>query len=194
MIDLIKYKKDALDNYIPLLSDECEKVLIDLLKQKNIQKVLEIGTCIGYSSLIMLLNSDCTVDTIEIDEKRQEKAKALWKDYNVLDRINSYLGDANQILEDVIKDKMYDFIFLDGPKSWYLRQFNTVFDNLKSGGIILADDVLFFGLVEGPERVPHKHRTIVRHLREFLSELRKNDKINLQLINKGNGIAIIEKK
>lgn len=179
--------------FLPILSEECEIVLVDLMKKYSPQNVLEIGTCVGYSSSIMLLNSNAHIDTIEIDEERQRVAKSVWEAQGLQNRITSYIGDANVILKDVIKDKMYDFVFLDGPKSRYLEHLNVVIDNVKSGGIILADDVLFFGLVKGEEYVVHKHRTIVRHLREFLSKIEQDSRIEVTLLEEGNGIAIIRK-
>ena len=180
--------------FLPILSLECEKVLIELMQKYKPKSILEIGTCVGYSSSIMLLNSDATIDTIEIDEERQKVAKNVWSAQSLQDRVNAYLGDANEILKDVIKDKQYDFVFLDGPKSRYLEHLNLVLGNVNKGGIILADDVLFFGLVKGEEHVAHKHRTIVRHLREFLSDIENRDDLDVELIKEGNGIAIIRKK
>jgi len=181
-------------DFLPILSPECEEVLIDLLKKYKPTSILEIGTCVGYSSSIMLLNSSAHIDTIEIDKERQDVAKNVWKSQNLQDRVSAYLGDANEILKDVIKDKIYDFVFLDGPKSRYLEHLNAVIGNVKSGGIILADDVLFFGLVKGEEHVAHKHRTIVRHLREFLQNIEQRNDVDVEMIQKGNGIAIIRKK
>ena len=180
--------------FLPILSNECEDVLIDLMHKEKPQKILEIGTCVGYSSSIMLLNSDATIETIELDEERQKVAKNVWASQKLQDRVTAYLGDANVILKDVIKGKEYDFVFLDGPKSRYLEHFNIVIDSVKKGGIILADDVLFFGLVKGEEHVAHKHRTIVRHLREFLEDIEHRDDVEMELIKEGNGIAIIRKK
>ena len=180
--------------FLPILSQECEKVLIDLMAKENPKRILEIGTCVGYSSSIMLLNSNASIDTIELDEERLNVAKNVWVSQNLTDRITSYLGDANEILKDVILGKEYDFVFLDGPKSRYLEHLNIVLPHVKKGGIILADDVLFFGLVKGEEHVAHKHRTIVRHLREFLSDIEARDDVEMELIKEGNGIAIIRKK
>ena len=180
--------------FLPILSKECEKVLIDLMEKEKPTKILEIGTCVGYALSIMLLNSSASIDTIELDEERQKVAKNVWKAQNLQDRVTAYLGDANVILKDVVKDKEYDFVFLDGPKSRYLEHLNIVLPSVKKGGIILADDVLFFGLVKGEEHVAHKHRTIVRHLREFLQDVENRDDVEMKLIKEGNGIAIIRKK
>ena len=180
--------------FLPILSEECEALLIKLMQDEKPKNILEIGTCVGYSSSIMLLNSSAHIDTIELDEERARVAKSVWEAQGLSDRVTSYLGDANVILKDVINNKIYDFVFLDGPKSRYLEHLNIVIDNVKSGGIILADDVLFFGLVKGEEHVEHKHRTIVRHLREFLDAIEKDDRLNVTMLEEGNGIAIIRKK
>ncbi len=188
-------KENSKVEFLPILSEECEKVLLNLIKKEHSKEILEIGTCVGYSSTKMLLeNKDAHIDTIEIDKARQEKAIETWKEYNILDRVTSYLGDVNEILENVVKDKMYDFVFIDGPKSRYLEHLKVCLPHVKSGGIILADDVLFFGLVNGDEWVPHKHRTNVKHLREFLSYIKEQDCLDVKILEEGNGIAIIRVK
>ena len=112
----------AREEYVMILSDECEKVLKDLFERYKPQRVLEIGTAIGYSSSLMALYSDCTVDTIEKDKDRIERAKQLWKTLGVEDRIHSYEGDADEILASVVEGKTYDFVFIDGAKSAYKKQ------------------------------------------------------------------------
>lgn len=186
-------RQESKVEFLPILSEECEEVLIDLIKKIKPTSILEIGTCVGYSSTIMLLNSNATIDTIEIDEERLEKAKALWENYKLQDRVNYYLGDVDKILDKVIENKTYDLIFIDGPKSRYLDHFIKTQKAMHENTIILCDDVLFFGLVKGEEKVAHKHRTIVRHLREFLSYIEERDDLNVEILDKGNGIAIIRK-
>ena len=186
-------RQESKVEFLPILSEECEEVLIDLIKKIKPTSILEIGTCVGYSSTIMLLNSNATIDTIEIDEERLEKAKALWENYKLQDRVNYYLGDVDKILDKVIENKTYDLIFIDGPKSRYLDHFIKTQKAMHENTNILCDDVLFFGLVKGEEKVAHKHRTIVRHLREFLSFIEERDDLNVEILDKGNGIAIIRK-
>lgn len=186
-------RQESKVEFLPILSEECEEVLIDLIKKIKPTSILEIGTCVGYSSTIMLLNSNATIDTIEIDEERLEKAKALWENYKLQDRVNYYLGDVDKILDKVIENKTYDLIFIDGPKSRYLDHFIKTQKAMHKNTIVICDDVLFFGLVKGEEKVAHKHRTIVRHLREFLSFIEDRDDLNVEILDKGNGIAIIRK-
>lgn len=186
-------RQESKVEFLPILSQECEEVLIDLIKKIKPTSILEIGTCVGYSSTIMLLNSNATIDTIEIDEERLEKAKALWENYKLQDRVNYYLGDVDKILDKVIENKTYDLIFIDGPKSRYLDHFIKTQKAMHENTIVLCDDVLFFGLVKGEEKVAHKHRTIVRHLREFLSFIEEREDLNVEILDKGNGIAIIRK-
>ena len=186
-------RQESKVEFLPILSQECEEVLIDLIKKIKPTSILEIGTCVGYSSTIMLLNSNATIDTIEIDEERLEKAKALWENYKLQDRVNYYLGDVDKILDKVIENKTYDLIFIDGPKSRYLDHFIKTQKAMHENTIVICDDVLFFGLVKGEEKVAHKHRTIVRHLREFLSFIEERDDLNVEILDKGNGIAIIRK-
>ena len=181
-------------NYVPIIDDDSKEILLNLVREINPKHILEIGTAVGYSSSLMLECCDGDIDTIEIDEDRRNLAMKLWKDKKLEDRVHSYLGNVDEILEDVIKGKEYDFVFIDGPKSRYLDHLIKCKDNVAPHGVIFADDILFFGMVKGDEHVPHKHRTIVRHLREFLSYLENSTEFETNILDTGNGIAIITKK
>ncbi|MDE5548638.1 MAG: O-methyltransferase, partial [Clostridia bacterium] len=78
----------ARENFVMILSDECERELRRLFAQYKPKRVLEIGTAIGYSSSVMALSSDCVIDTIEKDGERIKSAKELWKSLGVDGRIN----------------------------------------------------------------------------------------------------------
>lgn len=186
--------KYARDNYIPILDDQCQSVLIELIKTHQPKQILEIGTAVGYSAALMALNCDCHIQTIDIDQDRVDIARKLWNNIGISDRIESIVANVDQCLDSVVKDKMYDFIFIDGPKSRYLEHMLICLPHLKSGGIILADDILFFGMVKGVVETPKKHRTIVRHLKEFLDYLEGNKQLYTEILEVGNGIAIITKK
>lgn len=184
----------AREKFVMILSDECERELKRLFAEYQPKRVLEIGTAIGYSSSVMALASDCVIDTIEKDGERIKSAKALWKSLGVDGRINSYHGDADELLGGVVEGKTYDFVFLDGAKSAYKRQLVFLDEYVEKGGIILCDDVLYLGLVKGDGYPPHKHRTIVNNMREFLKYAQESEKYELNLIEEANGIAIVRKK
>lgn len=185
--------ESARRNFIMILSDECRDVLVKLFKEHSPKRVLEIGAAIGYSSSIMALSSECVIDTVEKDGDRLDKAKSLWKSLGIEDRINAYCGDSDVVLSEIIQDKTYDFVFIDAAKSAYKRQLELLLPHVEVGGIILCDDALYLGLVKGDAYPPHKHRTIVRNMREFLSYVEGNANLDMQLIDEGNGIAVIRK-
>ncbi|MDE5990986.1 MAG: O-methyltransferase [Clostridia bacterium] len=184
----------ARENFVMILSDECERELKRLFSEYKPKRVLEIGTAIGYSSSVMALASDCKIDTIEKDGERIRAAKELWKKLGVDGRINCYHGDADELLASVVEGKTYDFVFLDGAKSAYKRQLEFLERHIKRGGIVLCDDVLYLGLVKGDGYPPHKHRTIVNNMRAFLKYVEESDIYECDLIEEANGIAIVRKK
>ncbi len=184
----------ARENYIPIIDDESLEILIGEVVKANPKRILEIGTAVGYSGAIMLQNSEAVLDTIEIDENRRNIALQLWKELGLDGRINSYLGSADEILGEVIEGKEYDFVFIDGPKSRCSQYLDECFDHITSGGVIFVDDVLFFGMVKGQDWVPHKHRTIVNNLRKFLDKIQSDERLDVNILDIGNGIAVIRKK
>lgn len=184
----------AKTDFIPVMGEECRAVLRKILIERQPKRILEIGSAVGYSSSIMLEQlSDAHVDTIEIDFARAERARALWRNLGFEPRVTLYLGDVNEILERVTEGKTYDFVLIDGPKSGYLNHLRIVLPHLAVGGIILADDVNYLGLVEGDTYPPHKHRTIVTRMRAFLDEVTTRDDLHTELLLSGNGIAVIRK-
>ncbi|MGN0797442.1 MAG: O-methyltransferase [Christensenellales bacterium] len=184
----------ARDRHVPVIDDESREIFIRTIERVKPRRILEIGTAIGYSASLMALNSEAFIDTIEMDDVRRREALALWKRLGIDDRIHSYLGNADEILESVIAGNEYDFIFIDGPKSKYLSHYLTCLPHLSKGGVVFADDVLYFGMVEGEEFVPHKHRTIVVNLRQFLATVQNDDNVECTIVRSGNGVAIIRKK
>ncbi len=184
----------ARENYIPIIDDESLEVLLAEVTQTKPKRILEIGTAVGYSGALMLQKSDAVLDTIEIDENRRNIAQKLWKELGIDSRINSYLGSADEILGEVIADKEYDFVFIDGPKSRCSQYYDECFEHISSGGVIFVDDVLFFGMVKGQDWVSHKHRTIVNNLRKFLDKIQSDARVDVTILDIGNGIAVIRKK
>lgn len=189
--ELLRY---ARENYIPVIRDES---LAELLKySKNSNRILEIGTAIGYSASCMALNSNAVIDTVEIDENRYNIAKKVVDALGLKDRINLNLGDADKLLQSIVNGKKYSLIFVDGAKSSYGRQVYMLLENLEDNGVIFVDNInlMDFVLSDKPLwEVPHKHRASVRSLREFLMKISDDKALSVTIKKENDGIAIIRK-
>lgn len=191
---LDEIESSARERMIPVIADEAKEVLINTVKQIKPKRILEIGTAIGYSGSVMLsyCDKDTYLDTIEIDINRFEEAKQNFAEFGLDKNVNCYLGDAMEILNILTSQNKYDLIFIDGPKSKYPAYLEKVEKSLNKGGIIFCDNVLFRGMVMNGKKPPHKHRTIVTKLREFMEIISQTSRYDTQILEKGDGIAIIK--
>lgn len=185
--DLREY---AEKNHIYIVKPQVEKllcVLMSLVKPKNI---LEVGTAIGYSSMLMLKYSgeDAQLTTIERDEEVLLMAKENIKARGVDGRIHTIFGDATEVLGSLSGE--FDFVFIDAAKGQYRDHFEKSLKLIKSGGIILTDDVLYFGMTASDELATKKHITITRRLREYLDFLCSDDRFETTILPIGDGVAI----
>ena len=129
---------------------------------------MEIGTAVGCSAALMALSCGAEVDTIDFDEERLKRAQELWRELGLEGRIHAFCGDVKRILPEVIAGKKYGLVFIDGPKSAYKSIFERVREHTEKGGEIVSDDVDYLGLVLSKAYPPHKHRTIVTNMRDYL--------------------------
>ena len=164
-------KEFARSNNVPIVRDITANRLVTELKKHNPKKILEIGTAIGYSALLMKsVVSDAKITTIEKDEDRYNQAIDNIAKSNVCN-IRCILGDAFEVLDDLIANKeKFDFVFLDGPKGFYYRYLQKIKELINNGACIFADNVGFFGMVKSGI-YPHRHKTIVVSLTNYLKEV-----------------------
>ena len=185
---LQKIEDFARANYIPVMLDQTANLICTLVKLYKPKRILEIGTAIGYSGSIMLLNSDATLVTYEKLESSYNMAKANFEMMNLSERVTQRLGDAKELLEQ--EQGSFDFIFLDGPKGQYLSYLPILDKLLSGGGVLVSDNVLFKGMVADEVNTPKKHRTIKNNLTQFLRELKDNPNYHNSLVNIGDGVMI----
>ena len=192
-IELEKIKQKALEEKIPIIMDDTLEVIDEILSKDKPEKILEIGTAVGYSAICFskYLKENGRIDTIEREEDRVIQAKENIQRAEVEKRINVLFGDAVEILP-TLKDK-YDVIFIDAAKGKYPFFLKEALRMLNSNGIILADNVLYKGYVMSDYN-KHKQRTAVRNLREFLKELDENEELEVKVLEVGDGLAIAKKK
>ncbi len=190
--ELKKIKEKALEEHIPILMDETLAVMDKILKEKKSEKILEIGTAVGYSAICFseYICENGRIDTIEREEERVKQALENIKKAEVEEKIHILQGDAVEILP-TLKEK-YDVVFIDAAKGKYPFFLEQALRLLKEDGIIFADNILYKGYVMG-EYHKHKQRTAVRNLREYIKEVTDNPGLNTQILEVGDGLAISRK-
>ena len=189
--DLEKY---ALDYHVPIVHPEVAQLLKVLLKIKKPNSILEIGTAIGYSAIIMAENTspNCKITSIERRRDMVEKAIENIGKTPFKDRITILEGEAEEVLLN-LNDK-YDFIFLDAAKGQYMEFFNRCINLLDRDGIIVSDNVLYKGMVATDKLVVRRKKTIVKRLRKYLQYINEIQGYTSCVIPIGDGLAITYKE
>ncbi|MEI3252269.1 MAG: O-methyltransferase [Candidatus Gastranaerophilaceae bacterium] len=179
-------------NNIPIMQKDGILYLINYIKENNIKNILEIGSAIGYSSIMMAsINSDIRITTIERDKDRYDLAVFNIKKYNLDKQINIIYGDA----VDTDITGMYDLIFIDAAKGKNIFFFEKYKNNLVKGGTIITDNLSFHGLVEDSDLVKTKNqRGIVNKIKDFISFLDNNEGFATEYISVGDKIAISKRR
>ncbi len=190
---LDELKQYAAERHIPIMSDSTRQLLYETVAAVRPQRILEIGTAIGYSGVVMLSASpQARLNTIEISEEYASIARSTFEQYNVSARVNLFVGDARDIVPQLTGQ--YDFIFSDGPKGQYEAFFPYLTELLAVGGVLVCDNVLYKGLVENvPSDKRHKHITVARNMRAFLDDLTSDKRYSTVLHREGDGVTVSTK-
>ena len=191
--NIIKQIKDYAElNNVPIMMDESINFIMKYIKDNNIKNILEIGTAIGYSAIMMSsVDSDIFITTIERDEKRYLEALKNIKKLKLEDRIQLIYHDALDVkLEDT-----YDLILIDAAKAQNQKFFQKFEKNLAPRGTIITDNMQFHGLVEQEnEDIKSRNlRQLVRKVKDYKTFLEKNIRYETKLYNIGDGLAISRK-
>ena len=179
-------------NNIPIMQKDGIEYLCKYIKDNNIRNILEIGSAIGYSSIMMAkVNDNIRVTTIERDLDRYELAVSNIKKYNLDDRINIIYGDAC----DIEVDGNYDLIFIDAAKGKNTFFFEKFKNNLNKDGVIITDNLSFHGLVENEDLVKTKNQKgIVNKIKSYIDFLDNNIEFITTYIEVGDKISISKRR
>lgn len=191
LLDAIE--NDARNAHVPIIRKETSALLKTLVAAKAPGEILEVGTAVGYSALLMcrVMPRDCRVTTIEKFEPRILAARENFRLAGE-DRITLLPGDAGELLESLkTEGRRFDFIFMDAAKGQYIHWLPTVICLLSPGGILFSDNVLQEGtIVESKYAVERRDRTIHKRMREFLYELTHSEELLTSVIPIGDGAAV----
>ena len=194
-IDMELYAKD---NVVPIVTRDTLALIKVLAEIKKPYRILEFGTAIGYSSIMLCkaLNGNCMITTIERNENRYNKAVEYVEKSGYKDRIEIVNIDALEA-ESIVKNSFYDMVFIDAAKGQYKLFFDMVFDRVNPGGIIISDNIFHKSMVCEPEiaDVERRQRTIYRRMNDYLEYLTSaNENCYTSLVPIGDGLAITYKR
>ena len=191
---LLELERQALEDNVPVIRKEMQDLLRFLLTLKKPVKILEVGTAIGFSALLMSeYCPEAKITTIEKYEKRIPVAKENFNKFDKDRKITLLEGDALEIMEDL--DECYDFIFMDAAKGQYINFLPHVMRLLAKNGLLVSDNVLQDGeIVESRFAVTRRNRTIHSRMREYLYELNHREDIVTTDLPVADGVTLSVKK
>lgn len=186
---LLKFRKEAEANDVPIILPDTETLICNLLRLKRPAKILEIGTAVGYSACVFAACSGADVTTIEVKEDVAETARNNIREQGYEDRITVLCGDGEEMIESLTDT--YDFVFIDAAKSHYKRFFDAAIAHLAPDALIVCDNVLFKARVASDEYDPaKKYKTNIRKMREFIDYLLDLSYADTSLVAVGDGLTI----
>ncbi|MCI7739889.1 MAG: O-methyltransferase [Lachnospiraceae bacterium] len=188
---LNELEQEAVDTYVPIVRKEMQSFLKVMLSIIRPEKILEVGTAIGFSTLLMCEYNPvaCHVTTIENYPVRIPIARENFKKAGREEQITLLEGDAAEILKKL--NGSYDFIFMDAAKGQYIHFLPDILRLMKKGSVLISDNVLQDGdIVESRFLVERRNRTIHRRMREYLFELKHNEQLMTSVVPLGDGITI----
>lgn len=188
--DFIELRNYGIENNIPIMKLETKEFLKSLVLISKPKNILEIGTAIGYSSLLFSKYSNANITTIEKSKEISEIAKANFSKYNK--KINLINMDAKKALNNF--NQGFDFVFIDANKSQYEYYFNESLKLLNENGLIVCDNILFRGEITNDDLINRRHITMVKNLRKFLSYITNLEDYVTSIIPIGDGISLTTRR
>ena len=181
----------ALETNVPIIRPQMQSLLKLLLAMKQPKQILEVGTAIGFSALLMSEYGpkDLKITTIEKYEKRIPLAKENFKKVGKEESITLLEGDATEILKEL--EGPFDFIFMDAAKGQYIHFLPDILRLMPKGGLLISDNVLQDGdVMESRFAVTRRNRTIHSRMRDYLYELKHNEQLCTDILPVGDGVTV----
>ncbi len=192
---LEEIEKEAHADFVPIIRREMQSLLKLLLAMKQPKTILEVGTAVGFSSILMseYNPAECRIVTIENYEKRIPIARENFKRAGKEGSIQLLEGDAQKVMAELTGP--FDFIFMDAAKGQYIHFLPEVMRLLAPGGTLISDNVLQDGdILESRFAVTRRNRTIHKRMRDYLYELTHHPQLTTAILPIGDGVTISERR
>lgn len=193
---LDKIEEQAHIDNVPIIRKEMESFLRVMLYIKKPKRILELGTAVGYSAILMseCIDEDGKITTIENYEKRIVEAKKNIELSGKGQIIELLEGDATEVMK-TLPSQQFDFVFMDAAKAQYIYFLPEVLRLMKKGAVLITDNVLQEGdLIESRFVVERRDRTIHKRMREYLEVVKNHEELETSIVPIGDGITISVKK
>lgn len=191
---LNRIEEEALKANVPIIRRPTQNLLRFLLALHRPKRILEVGTAVGFSAILMAEYgpAGCRITTIEKYEKRFPVAERNFAESGYAERIEFIKGDAEDVLQDLAaRGEHYDMIFMDAAKGQYLNFYESVSRMMEPGSLLVSDNVLQDGdIVESRFAVTRRNRTIHSRMREYLYTLTHTDGLVTDILPVGDGVAL----
>ena len=188
-------EREALASSVPIIRREMQSFLKTLLLIKKPMRILEVGTAVGFSALLMseYAPEGCRITTIENYEKRIPIARGNFRRAGKEEQIALIEGDAAEVMKKL--EGPFDFIFMDAAKGQYIHYLPEALRLLPEGGVLVSDNVMQDGeVIESRFAVERRNRTIHARMREYLYELKHNETLVTSILPLGDGVAVSVKQ
>lgn len=186
-------RKNAEERKIPIITRDTEQMINTLLTIKRPQKMLELGTAIGYSSInFASICEELHITTIDYNEHHVIEARENIEKAGFKERITVLYGDAKELLDQI--EDSFDVIFIDAAKGQYQYFFDHSVKNLKSKGVMISDNVLYQGMIASNDLSQRRKRSIVKRMRAYLEYITHHTEFETTVLPIGDGVAISAKK
>lgn len=184
----------AAENKIPVLETSTARLLEIICRLLMPERILELGTAIGFSSILMCEATDgkAIIDTVEIDPEMSVSAAENIMKAGFNDKVNLINADAADVLKNI--DKSYDLVLIDAAKGQYNEYYKFCSDMVSPGGVIFADNVLYRGMTAGGAMINRRQRLLVKRLRQYVKTAVEDKRFITDIIPIGDGVCMSFRK
>lgn len=190
---LMELRQFAEEKHIPIILKDTEGLLLSILKIKKPERILEVGSAVGYSACCFADGCGCSVTTIESDRETYEAALVNVRELGFSDKVEVLYGDARDVLKSMSAEPegIFDVVFIDASKSHYREFWDLALPLCRQSALVICDNVLMKGMTASDEYDPgRRYKTSIRRMREFIKYITHLEYADTCVVPVGDGVSV----